>query len=63
MGLVKDDSQALASLGRVFVYSTCMCVCVFGGCMGVMNGPVPGSVPSVALDQSAYLLAANTASD
>lgn len=32
-------------------------------CVSVMNGPVPGSVPLVALDQSAYLLAASIVGD
>lgn len=48
-----------------WVQALCMaawqdCVCV---CVCVMNGPVPGSVPLVALDQSAYLLAASIVGD
>ena len=48
--------------------SVCLCVCIGVWlcafvCVCVMNGPVPGNVPLVALDQSAYLLAASPASD
>ena len=38
----------------------CVCVCVWG-C--VMNETVPGPGLRVALDQSAYLLAASSGSD
>lgn len=60
-GMLKDDTM-LKHFDRSITLFVSLCIFVCP-CACVMNGPVPGNVPSVALDQSAYLLAASTASD